>query len=346
MRAAVYEKYNAPLSIQTVPDPTPAEDGAVIEVKATGICRSDWHGWVGHDPMISLPHVPGHEMAGTVAALGKSVGRFKMGDRVTLPFVNGCGQCPECLTGNHQVCIDQTQPGFTHWGSFAQYVAVRPADVNLVPLPEEIDYTTAALLGCRMITSFRAVVDQGRVRAGDWVAVHGCGGVGLSAIMIASALGANVVGIDIGVEKLDFAREMGATALINASETPQVAEAIADLTKGGAQVSIDALGHPDTCFNSIAGLRRRGRHIQVGLMVADDTKTPVPMDMVVAKELEILGSHGMAPHRYDSLFAMIANGRLHPQRLIGKRVELSEAPRELAAMGDFAGLGMTVIDRF
>jgi alcohol dehydrogenase len=345
MRAAVYETFNHPLTIQNVADPTPADDGVVIEVQATGICRSDWHGWKGHDDMIALPHVPGHEMAGIVVAMGKSVRRYKKGDRVTLPFANGCGDCPQCLTGNHQVCSHQTQPGFSHWGSFAQYVAIRHADVNLVPLPEEIDDITAALLGCRFITAFRALVDQGRLRAGEWVAVHGCGGVGLSAIMIAKAIGANAIGIDIDDDKLKFASEIGTAATINSKKEGNVVEALRDLTRGGVHISVDALGHAETCFNSISGLRRRGRHIQVGLMMGDQANTQVPMDLVIARELEILGSHGMAAHRYSSLLQMIASGQLNPRKLIGKRVDLASAPRELAAMDTYDGIGITVIDR-
>jgi alcohol dehydrogenase len=346
MKAILYEQFNQLPTLQTVPDPSPAADGVVIRVEANGICRSDWHGWMGHDPMIALPHVPGHELAGSVAAVGKSVRRFRVGDRVTLPFANGCGACAECLTGNHQVCADQTQPGFTHWGSFAQYVAMRHADVNLVRLPQEIDDTTAALLGCRFITSFRAIVDQGRVRGGDWVAVHGCGGVGLSAVMIARAVGARVIGVDISDDKLELARQMGAECVVNARKTPGVVEAILDLSHGGVQVSLDALGHPETCFNSIAGLRRRGRHVQVGLMVEEHAHSAVPMDLVIAKELEILGSHGMAAHRYGGLLDMVVSGRLAPQRLIGNRVDLAAASRELAAMGRFETEGITVIDRF
>ena len=185
-------------------------NGVVIEVKANGICRSDWHGWMGHDPDIHLPHVPGHELAGVIAAVGKNVRRWQVGDHVTLPFVCGCGTCPQCLSGNQQVCDHQFQPGFTHWGSFAQYVAIHYADDNLVRLPEEIDFVTAASLGCRFVTSFRGIVDQGRVSAGQWVAVHGCGGVGLSAIMIASAAGAQVLAVDIDDAKLEFARSIGA----------------------------------------------------------------------------------------------------------------------------------------
>ena len=173
MKAAVYEAFQQPITIQTVPDPIPTPDGVVIEVKATGLCRSDWHGWMGHDPEITLPHVPGHELAGVVAAVGKEVQNWQIGDRVTLPFVCGCGRCHQCLTGNHQVCDYQFQPGFTHWGSFAEYVAIQYADVNLVRLPESVGFETAASLGCRFVTSFRAVVDQGKVQAGEWVAVHG-----------------------------------------------------------------------------------------------------------------------------------------------------------------------------
>jgi len=190
----------------------------VIKVMATGLCLSDWHGWMGHDPDIRLPHVPGHELAGVIMVTGKDVTRWKVGDAVTLPFVCGCGTCPQCISGNHQVCDHQFQPGFTHWGSFAEYVAIDRADINLVRVPESLDFVTTASLGCRFATAFRAVAAQGKVAAGQWVAVHGCGGVGLSAIMIASALGANVIGIDIDDKKLDLARSLGAAATVNGSK--------------------------------------------------------------------------------------------------------------------------------
>jgi alcohol dehydrogenase len=346
MRAAVYEEFRQPLSIQNIPDPAPPPRGVVIRVMATGLCRSDWHGWMGHDPDIKLPHVPGHELAGVVEAVGEQVVRWKTGDRVTVPFVCACGSCPQCASGNHQVCERQTQPGFTHWGSFAEYVAIDNADINLVRLPDELDYVTAASLGCRFATSFRALVDQGRVPAGQWVAVHGCGGVGLSAIMIASALGANVVAVDISDEKLEFARSIGAMATLNASQVGNVVKAIMAITDGGAHVSIDALGSPVTCFNSIANLRRRGRHIQVGLMLAEQRQPPIPMDKVVAKELEILGSHGMQAYKYPAMLAMIQAGKLSPQKLVGKRISLDESLVELVNMDSFAGIGVTVIDRF
>ncbi|MFC1505254.1 zinc-dependent alcohol dehydrogenase family protein [Thermodesulfobacteriota bacterium] len=346
MKAALYREFAQPLIIEDLPDPAPSNRGVVIRVKATGLCRSDWHGWMGHDPDIRLPHVPGHELAGVIEALGKDVTQWNIGDRVTLPFVCGCGSCPQCASGNHQVCDRQFQPGFTHWGSFAEYVAIDYADVNLVGLPDEIDYITAASLGCRFVTSFRAVVDQGKVSGGQWVAVHGCGGVGLSAIMIANALGAKVVAIDLTDEKLAFARSMGAAATVNAAQTESVVENILDITEGGAHVSIDALGSPVTCFNSVANLRKRGKHVQVGLMLAEHSHPAVPMDKVIANELEILGSHGMQAHKYSTLLAMIQAGKLFPEKLIGQTISLEESLDELANMDSFGGTGIKVINKF
>jgi alcohol dehydrogenase len=346
MRAAVYREFEKPLSIQNLPDPTPSDGGVVIRVKATGLCRSDWHGWMGHDPDIRLPHVPGHEIAGVVEATGKDVARWKIGDRVTLPFVCGCGNCSQCASGNHQVCDNQFQPGFTPWGSFAEFVAIDYADVNLVHLPDEINFVTAASLGCRFVTSFRAIVDQGKVSAGQWVAVHGCGGVGLSAIMIANSLGANVVAIDINDEKLDFAKSIGAVATVNATKSVALVEDIVDLTEGGAHVSVDALGSPVTCFNSVTNLRKRGKHIQVGLMLADHKHPAVPMDKVIANELEIIGSHGMQAHKYSALLAMIQAGKLSPEKLVGKTISLDESLTELTSMDSFDGTGVTVINSF
>jgi len=346
MRAAVYHEFAKPLIIQNLPDSTPSDHGVVISVKATGICRSDWHGWMGHDPDIQLPHVPGHEVAGIIEAIGKDVTRWNIGDRVTLPFVCGCGSCPQCNSGNHQVCDHQFQPGFTHWGSFAEYVAIDYADVNLVRLPDEITYVAAASLGCRFVTSFRAIVDQGKVSAGQWVAVHGCGGVGLSAIMIANAIGANVVAIDVSEKKLDFARTIGAHASINSKKTVDVVEEVLNITDGGVHVSVDALGSPITCFNSVANLRKRGKHVQVGLMVEDHSHSVVPMDKIIANELEILGSHGMQAHRYSAILTMIQEGKLFPEKLIGKTISLEESLDELANMDSFSGTGITVINEF
>ena len=146
MKAVVFEEFKGEIQVKNVPDPTPPDDGVVLKIAATGLCLSDWHGWQGHDRDIVLPHVPGHELAGEIVALGKGVKNFRLGDRVTVPFVGGCGKCYQCHSGNQQVCDDQFQPGFTHWGSFAEFTALDRADLNLVKLPEEISDETAALL--------------------------------------------------------------------------------------------------------------------------------------------------------------------------------------------------------
>jgi len=347
MKAAWYEEFGGPLKVSQMDDPAVDDDGVIIKVEASGICRSDWHGWLGHDPDIrDLPHVPGHELAGTVEEAGTRVTQWKKGDRVTVPFVCGCGTCPECSSGNHQICDHQTQPGFTHWGSFAEYVAIHHADINLVGLPDDMSFVTAASLGCRFATSFRAVGAQGRVSAGEWVAVHGCGGVGMSAVMIAAAMDAKVIAVDIDTEVLKLAQEVGAAAVINARENDAVVDQIHALTDRGAHVSIDALGSAITSTNSVLGLRKRGRHVQVGLLAGDDHRPRFPMEHVIGKELEIVGSHGLQAHRYEDMLKMISTGRLEPQRLIGKTVSLEEAPTELPGMTDFGAVGITVIDRF
>jgi len=346
MRAVLYDAFGAPPRLVQLPDPTPEPHGVVIEVRATGVCRSDWHGWMGHDPDIRLPHVPGHELAGVIVAAGREVTRWRVGDRVTVPFVCGCGTCHECRTGNHQVCEAQFQPGFTHWGSFATFVSIHRADVNLVRLPDDLDFATAASLGCRFATSFRAVVDQGRTSAGEWVAVHGCGGVGLSAIQIACALGASVVAVDLSEERLALARALGAAATVDARAVPDVAAAVVALTGGGAHVSIDALGHPTTCANSIGNLRRRGRHVQVGLLLGDQATPAIPMARVIAWELELRGSHGMQAHRYDAMLAMIRTGSLAPARLVGRTITLDQSIEALVTMDRFEGSGVTVVTAF
>jgi len=346
VKAVLIEKFQQAPKLVTVDDPIPEPHGVVIKVEATGVCRSDWHAWMGHDADVNLPHVPGHEFAGVIEAIGKDVQNWGVGDRVTVPFISGCGSCSECHAGHQQVCHNQEQPGFTHWGSFAEYVSIHQADLNLVALPETMDFATAASLGCRFATSFRAIVDQGNTSAGQWVAIHGCGGVGLSAIMIANAVGANVIAVDIDNEKLALAKELGAVAGINGLTENDISAAVIELTKGGAHVSLDALGHPVTCFNSIQNLRPRGKHIQVGLMLGEHKNPQIPMAKVIGKELEILGSHGMQAHRYGAMLDMIGSGKLNPSKLVGDQICLADAPDALINMDKFQSIGATVITQF
>ena len=344
MKACIYRNFGGKLELVDLPDPHPGTDGVVIEVRANGICRSDWHGWMGHDADVSLPHVPGHELAGVIVETGSGVTRFRAGDRVTLPFCMGCGSCPTCLDGNTHICDDYAQPGFTHWGSFAEYVALPYADNNLAHLPDSLDYLTAASLGCRFITAYRAVVHQGRIREGEWLVIHGCGGIGLSALMIARAMGLNTIAVDLNNESLSFAAQLGATSTLNPNETDSLIDAVHEISHGGAHVSLDAFGSNTTCLNSIQSLRKRGRHIQVGLMVEESAFTPLAMNTVMARELELIGSHGMPARDYPDMIAQIEQGRLNPEQLIGQTVTLEESMAVLENLDKPGTGGIAVID--
>lgn len=346
MRAALFEQFGQPITVANVPDPVPDDGGVVIEVGANGVCRSDWHGWIGHDPSISLPHVPGHEMAGTIVAVGNGVRSFEIGDRVTAPFVLGCGACDLCSSGNQQVCGNQVQAGFTRWGSLAEFVALPFADENLVKLPTSMTLATAAGLGCRFATAFRAVVDQGAVESGTTVAVWGCGGVGLSAVMIAAALGAKVVAIDVNDAALALADQLGATHTIDASNHDRPDRAVRSALGAGVDVSLDALGSTETAINSIRCLRTRGRHIQVGLMIGDDARPTVPMWRLHALEIEMYGSHGMQAHRYPAMLAMIEAGKLNPNALVTAELSLTDGVDHLMRMDSFPGTAFAVVTDF
>jgi alcohol dehydrogenase len=346
MKALLIEEFGVAPRVREVQTPEPPPGGVVLEVAASGLCRSDWHALMGHDPDVVLPHVPGHEFAGTVTALGDGVGHEWLGRRVTAPFVYACGECGPCRSGDQQVCLDQQQPGFTRWGSFAQYVVVERAAVNLVELPPDVSAVSAAVLGCRFTTSFRAVTAVGGVRPGEWVAVHGCGGVGLSAIMIAVAAGARVVAVDISSAALSLALELGAEHTIDGSVTESAGAAVRDLTGGGVHLSLDALGSHGTCAESIASLRTRGRHVQVGLLPPALGWPPIPMHLVIARELQLLGSHGMAAHAFPDVLALVSSGRLEPQRLITSELSLDQAADALAIMNSAPPAGIAVVSHW
>jgi len=342
VRAVVYDTIGGTPAVLDVPVPAAPDGGVVVRVQATGLCRSDWHAWAGHDE-IALPHVPGHELAGVVAEVGAGVENWTVGDRVTVPFVCGCGTCEWCLRGEAQVCPDQQQPGFTHWGSFAEYVALHAADTNLVAIPESVSFEAAASLGCRFATAYRGLAGRARVATGEWVAVVGAGGVGLSTVMIATALGARVVAVDRNPAALDVARSLGADHVVEA-DGRDIPAAVHELTGGGAHVAVDAVGSEQTCADAIHSLRRRGRHVQIGLLPPVDGHPRVPMARVIAWELDVLGSHGMAAADYPGMLALIESGALDPERLIERVIDLDEAARMLPGFDRATPAGMTMID--
>lgn len=342
MRAMVVDDIRAQPEVRDVPAPEAPPGGVVVRVLATGLCRSDWHAWAGHDD-IAFPHVPGHELAGEVVAVGSGVRRWAAGDRVTVPFVCGCGQCSWCAAGDAQVCPDQEQPGFTHWGSFAEQVVLHAADTNLVAVPDGVDMATAASLGCRFATAYRALVARARVQPQEWVTVIGAGGVGLSSVMIAKALGARVVAVDRNPGALEAASAVGADHVVLA-DGRDVPATVAELTGGGSHVSVDAVGSEQTASDAVLGLRRRGRHVQVGLLPSISGHPQVPMERAIAWELDLLGSHGMAAVDYPGMLALVADGSLRPQDLVERTIGLEEAADLLPRFDTATLAGMTIID--
>ena len=342
MQAVLVAAANAEPALTSVPDPEAPPHGAVIEVVATGVCRSDWHAWVGHDPTVSFPHVPGHEFAGIVREVGVEVTRFRGGERVTAPCCCGCGLCVQCRSGHQNLCEREYQPGFDGWGSFAEFVMVPWADVNLVALPDRLGFEPAASLGCRFTTAYAGVMNHARLRAGETIVVYGCGGVGLSAVMIAAAAGASVVAVDIAADRLALARDLGAATVLDASADDPVS-AVRDATQGGANVSVDALGSKVTSAQAIRSLATRGRHVQLGLLLGDDASPATPLQDVVKRELVVYGGHGMQAWRYGEMFSFIESTGLPIERLVGARRELRDAGEVLASMARFAPLGVTLL---
>ena len=347
MKAAVLRRFNDDIPLETVKDPECPPDGVIVGVKACGVCRSDHHTWVGAEADLSLPHVMGHEFAGIVQEVGADCTNFQKGDRVTAPFILGCGHCLDCVGGQPTICESQRLIGFTQWGAFAERVAVQTADFNLVRLPDSVDYAEAAGMGCRVTTAWRGLRERANLQPDEWIAVHGCGGVGLSAIMLASALSARIVAVDVSEDALKKARNLGAEVCINAAQVADVAEAVRDATQGGAHVSVDALGIAATFENSLRSLRKLGRHVQIGMPVGPHETVSLPLlELVYARQLAIFGMRGLGAAGFSTLFDMVLKGKLNLGQLVTDRIALSDVGKTLKMMDHGQTAGITVVDRF
>lgn len=353
MRAAVIEELNRPLVIRNVSDPECPPDGAIISVGANGVCRTDWHRWTNdwawRGLAIQPPFVLGHEFSGVVEEVGRDVQDWHRGDRVIFPMNPGEGTCEWCRSGNQHVCDSGAKlvPGVSYWGAFAEYVMVRYADVNLVRLPESISFVDSASMACRYMAAFHGVVDHAAVRGGEWVAVYGAGGgMGASAVQIAAALGARVIAVDVSERALLAARNVGAEVIIN-SKLEDPVEAIRTITKGGAHVSVDALGIAETCRNSVLSLRKLGRHIQLGHTTRKEQgDVPLPIDVILLNELRLLGGFGMQGQRFGTMLSMCEAGILKPSQVVSQQVNLDGVTAVLEAMGEFDTTGVVVISSF
>lgn len=346
MRAAVLERFGGPVTVESVADPQCPPDGVLVAVDACGICRSDHHAWKGTDLDVELPHVMGHELAGEVAEVGPDCSTFAPGDRVTAPFILGCGRCGDCRSGGATICASQTVIGFTGWGAFAELVAIPHADFNLVPLPDSMSSMSAAAMGCRFTTAWRAVSDRAQTKPDEWLVVHGAGGVGLSSIMLANAIGARTVAVDVSPDALDMAASLGAEVTLDVRQVDDVGAAVRDVTDGGGHVSIDALGIGATFDNSLRSLRKLGRHVQVGMPVGTDAVVPLPLlELVYANQLTLHGMRGLAAGDFEPLLELCRTGKVDPGALVTSRVGLSEVGDVLHAMDGAQSPGIAVVDR-
>lgn len=351
MRVAVLREYGEPLDVTERPAPEPGPDGAVVRVEACGLCRSDWHAWKGHgewnDDRVPLGQVLGHEPAGEVVAVGDRVETVAEGDRVVVPFSLGDGTCQHCQSGHGNVCRNGRALGFEPEapGAFAEQVPVPAADYNLVALPATLAPRDAAVLGCRYMTAYHALAARAGLAGGDWLAVHGCGGVGLSAVQLGEALGARVIAVDPEQRARERATALGATATVDPTGTDPVA-AIRGRT-GGADVSVDALGIAETCRNSVRCLRERGVHAQIGLTTDEERgEVSLPTDWMTRWEITFVGSRGMPPTNYGALFDLIEASGIDPGDLVAREITLGAVSDRLAAMDEYGTAGVEVITGF
>lgn len=320
MRAAVFEGPGRPLVVTEVPTPTIRPTELLVRVAACGICHTDLH-YIDHNvpTFKSPPLILGHETSGIVAEVGSEVQGFRPGDRVLLPAVLTCGQCAQCRRGRENICERMVMFGNHVDGAYAEFVAAPAKDVFFVP--DEIPLEEAAIIADAMSTPFHAVTVRGRVQPGDWVAVIGCGGVGLNVVQIASAVGARVIAIDLVEEKLVLATALGAQHTINARAAEQVPKMVKKLTDGGVDVAVEAVGAPRTIALAFDTIRRGGRLVLVGY-------SATPAELNAAKtmffEMEIVGSLGCRPVDYPRLIAMVQAGKLRTAPLISHRLALEE----------------------
>jgi len=321
MRAAVFHGGGVPLSIETVADPTPAAGEVVIRVAACGVCHTDLH-YIDHGtPTFKAPPVVlGHEVSGTIAALGAGVDAFALDDRVLVAAVLSCGRCDACRAGRENICENGIMLGNNIDGGYAEYVTVSAKDV--FHLPGEIPLVEGAIIADAMTTPYHAVVNRGRVLPGDTAVVIGCGGVGLNVVQFAAALGARVIAVDLSGDKLAWASRLGAAETVNTGEVERLDKEVRGLTGGrGADVVFEVVGRAATQRQAFACLRTGGRLVMVGY---SPEEVSLNSGRIMFRELEVTGSLGCRPLDYPRVIEMARQGRVRVAELVTHRFALDD----------------------
>ena len=317
MKAVQLVEIGQPLELREVPVPEIGDRDVLVRVKAAGICHSDVHYRAGASPVGALPQTLGHEVAGVIEKVGAQVTSVAPGDRVCLHYLITCGDCYYCTLGSEQFCVEGSMIGKYRDGGYAEYIAV-PAR-SAVQLPEEIPFEQGAVMMCSSSTSFHAL-RKGRLDAGETVAVFGVGGLGMSAIQLADAMGAlDVYAVDINEERLAMTEEFGAIP-VNASQVDPVAE-IRRLTEGkGVDVALELIGLPRTMRQAVQSLAVFGRAVLVGI-----ASEPLEVDSyseILGREAEIIGAADHLLHELPLLIEYVRRGLLDLSDVVTDTVPL------------------------
>lgn len=306
---------NRKMQVVDVPKPEARGEWVVVRVKASGLCGSELHAmYQSSEPW---PHIPGHELAGEVAEVDEEV-CVKVGDRVAIYCTLSCGRCPACRTANFADCPERGALAFSRDGGSAEYVAV-PARCCL-PLPEEFSFEIGALIGDAIATPWHGL-RRANVSGADRVAVFGLGPIGLGAVIDAKFLGAWVVGVEISPFRLDLAKELGADQVVNARETEEVVEALRELSHGGVDVAVEAVGKAETMRQGLDALRRNGRMVSLG---ENPEASFSPSAHFHTKHLTMTGSRYYDISEYPEILELLRRG-LPAEKMITHRFPLAEA---------------------
>ena len=341
MKAIQLVSIGSPLQLREIPVPVIGPTDVLVRIKAAGICHSDVHYRAGKSAVGALPQTLGHEVAGVVEKTGKNVENVKAGDRVCLHYLKTCGRCRFCRRGREQFCEQGQMIGKHCDGGFAEYIALPAA--NAVLLPEEVSFETGAVLMCSAATSFHAL-RKARLKAGETVAVFGAGGLGMSALQLAYAMGAaTVFAVDIDSKKLKLAEFYGAVPLNATAGDP--ASQIIDATGGrGVDVALEVIGLPQTLQQAVRSLAIFGRAALAGI-----SEQPFCIDSypeLLGKEAQVIGCADHLLHELPLLLNFVHQGKLDLGKIITRRVPLAaEAVNGvLDDLEQFKGRVRTVIE--